>query len=95
MERAEAKRRFLNSMSGAWLEEGDGYAVLDGETMEKPYGWIFFYQSRKYLETGDEGYMLAGNGPVAVLRDGSVHHLGSGSPAGEAIRAFEVERGDI
>jgi TATA-box binding protein (TBP) (component of TFIID and TFIIIB) len=29
------------------------YAVLEIETIEKEWGWVFFYQSKKYIETGE------------------------------------------
>jgi Immunity protein 35 len=42
------------------------YVVVEESTIDKPWGWIFFYQSRKYLETGIFMHRLAGNGPVFV-----------------------------
>ncbi len=53
MELAEAKKRLLDGLHPERLDADDGFVVLDGETIEKPYGWIFFYQSKKYLETGE------------------------------------------
>ena len=43
-------------------------AVLDEQTIEKPWGWIFFYQSSRYMETGNILDMLAGNAPIFVNR---------------------------
>jgi hypothetical protein len=42
------------------------YVVVEESTIEKPWGWVFFYQSKKYLETGIFMHRLAGNGPVFV-----------------------------
>jgi hypothetical protein len=30
---------------------GDRVVVVDDEAIEKPYGWVFFYQSGRFLET--------------------------------------------
>ena len=42
------------------------FVVVDSHTIEKSYGWVFFYNSRKFVETGLLQYRLAGNGPVIV-----------------------------
>ncbi len=71
---------------------GDRLVIVDDETIEKPYGWVFFYQSGRFLETGEPGLALAGNGPVVVLReDGSVHHLGSAAEPATSIARFEAQ----
>jgi hypothetical protein len=36
------------------------------------HGWIFFYNSRRFLETGALADMLAGNGPIVVDFAGNV-----------------------
>ena len=28
-------------------------ALIDHATIEKPYAWVFFYNSRRFLDTGD------------------------------------------
>jgi len=28
-------------------------AVVESATLDLPYGWVFFYNSRAYLESGD------------------------------------------
>lgn len=72
---------------------GDELVIVDEETIEKDYGWIFFYTSREYLETGDISAMVAGNGPIVVEKDGTVTHLGSARPAEYSIPEFELKRG--
>lgn len=47
---------------------GDGIecVVLPEETIEKDEYWVFFYNSSKFVETGNHSYMLAGNAPLIV-----------------------------
>jgi hypothetical protein len=33
------------------------------------YGWIFFYQSEKYVKTADPEFLLGGNAPILVDRE--------------------------
>lgn len=42
--------------------------IVDDATIARPYGWIFFYQSKRFLETGEFGDQIAGNGPILVDR---------------------------
>jgi hypothetical protein len=52
--------------------------VLLQETREFDLGWVFFYQSRKYVESGDYRDMLGGNAPIIVNKyDGSIHVTGT------------------
>jgi hypothetical protein len=44
------------------------YIILEQHTREEPFGWIFFWSDRRYIETEDPKYFVAGNGPVVVLR---------------------------
>ena len=49
-------------------ETGDTLVILDEETIEKKWGWVFFFTSRKWNETGDLRYAIAGNAPYLVER---------------------------
>ena len=42
--------------------------VLEDKTIEKDWGWVFFYQSKGYQESGDFRDMIAGNAPYIVNR---------------------------
>lgn len=66
--------------------------VLDGETIEREWGWVFFYQSRRCVDSGEHRFSLMGNGPIIVNRhDGTVHQTGSARPAGHYIDEYEAE----
>jgi len=43
--------------------EGFTPVIVDSETMETEFGWIFFYQSEEFLLTGSISDALAGNAP--------------------------------
>ena len=53
--------------------------MLREYTIAKPYGWVFFYQSRKYVETRNPDERLVGNPPFLVDRfDGQIRQKGRG-----------------
>ena len=61
--------------------------LLREYTITKPYGWVFFYQSRKYVETRNPDERLVGNAPFLVDRfDGRIRHKGRG-----LVEAFLAE----
>lgn len=77
-EAREIALRYLKPME-RW--SGCELVILDSETVEKSFGWIFFYQSGRYLESGNFSDTLAGNAPIIVARaDGRVHVTGTAFP---------------
>ena len=51
--------------------------------------WVVYYNSKRYLETGDSSFALAGNGPVLVAPDYRCAVAESGVAVRDAVRAFE------
>jgi hypothetical protein len=52
--------------------------VLRASCVETDIAWAFFYDTRAYLERGDEGAHLYGNGPLIVRKsDGALYEAGT------------------
>ncbi len=72
------------------LPEGDTCIVVESNTIEKEWGWMIFHTSRKYFETNDIKYAVAGNAPIIVLRkNGRAIVTGTAYPAEHYIQRFE------
>lgn len=68
--------------------------IVDALTIESPLGWMFFYQSRRYLETRDPSDALAGNAPLIVDRlTGKVIETGTAHPPEYYLAQFEAAQG--
>lgn len=68
--------------------------IVDKDTMERAYGWVFFYQTKLFVETGNFMYALGGNGPVVVEHEsGRVTFLGTGPSVEAILGAFEAKHG--
>ena len=66
--------------------------LQEDRTVERDFGWVFFYTTRKFLETRDKKHLMPGDAPLVVLReDGSTRHLGTSVPPKRAIELFEAE----
>ena len=80
-------RSFISSLK---VKGGNDLILVEGKTIEKPFGWVFFYNSKKFLETKDIMYAVLGNAPLIVARDdGSVHLTGTARTIDYYIQEYE------
>ena len=64
--------------------------IIDEATITKPYGWIFFYQSKAYLETGNRSEFLVGNAPILIERfNAELAVFGTSHPTEHYIQEYE------
>ena len=52
-----------------WLPPDDEIIIIDEATIEKPWGWVFFFSSKQWMETNDTKYAIAGNAPIIVEKE--------------------------
>lgn len=89
----EARRMADKAIKATCSVPGDVPEILDDATRTTDYGWIFFYNSRRFLQTGDNSARLAGNGPVIVEKNsGKATRLGTARGIENQIKAFEEKR---
>lgn len=88
----DAKRLAEEAINKNYNVAGDQLMVVESSTIQKDYGWIFFYDSRRFLESNDESYLVAGNAPLIVETNGTLHWLGTAKPLEEYVAAFEARR---
>jgi hypothetical protein len=66
--------------------------IMEEETIEFEYGWVFFYQATERVEIAGILVGLGGNAPVLVdKRDGSVHRTGTAYSQEKYIKEY-IER---
>lgn len=82
-----------NLQEGRQTADGITPVILDDKTIERDFGWVFFYESREYLDTGQFGFRMLGNAPIIIdRRDGSLHVTGTAQPVEHYIAAYERRR---
>ena len=85
----QAKQLVLEAINSG-PPDSDELVILDEHTIEKPWGWVFFYNSKKFCHTGDHNFALLGNGPFIVEREtGKLIGTGSAYPIEEYIANYE------
>ena len=68
--------------------------LLEEETMHLDFGWVFFYQSREYLQSGNLSYALAGNAPIIIDRQtGQISETGTAYSVDYYIEKYEAKNG--
>lgn len=74
------------------LSQGEGYelAIIDDATIETDSCWVFFYNSKEYLEKKNFSDMIVGNSPILIAKkDGALHETGTAYPIEHYIQNFE------
>ncbi|GAB5562835.1 MAG: hypothetical protein SynsKO_44820 [Synoicihabitans sp.] len=70
---------------------GSNLQILEDVTTEFTHGWVFHYQSKAFLESGDLSDRLAGNAPIIIdSRNGSIHETGTAERLEYYIQNYEV-----
>lgn len=68
--------------------------ILDEITIEKEFGWVFFYQSYAYVKT--ENNPLAGNAPLIIDKEYNIlMETGTAEMIEFYIELYEKNRGNI
>ena len=77
MEYEVAKQRVYEFINNRF--DSDDELVIDDEGVIKTnFGWVFPYDSKKFLELGELIYALVGNAPIIFdNRDQSIHITGT------------------
>jgi len=80
------------ALAEAWVDIfTDGRCALMDEVVKKPYGWIFHYQSKDFIQSHDIRDMLIGTGPLIVDRlDGNLTVRGSGRSLEDDLSEYEA-----
>lgn len=66
-------------------------AILEDLTLDRPYGWVFFFQNREFIETGDLQHAFGGNAPIIFNRlSGEYRLTGTAYPLEHYLREFEA-----
>ena len=84
----EIARRYITSLKVA---PGIELVLLDEKIIQKSFGWVFFYDSKKYLETHDLKYSVLGSPFIIDRRDGALRPLRSAPPVQFYIDKYERE----
>jgi hypothetical protein len=64
-----AKKKVQDYLNLKYETKNDALVIREDYIVHKEYGWIFSYESKKYLETKEIRYRRVGNFPLLILKD--------------------------
>jgi hypothetical protein len=71
--------------------DGDDWIVVGSQTIERAFGWVFFYNTREFIEGGNFSACLAGNSPYIFNRfTGAIVCTGTAYPIEHYIHEYEA-----
>jgi RHS repeat-associated protein len=68
IDRDEAIRRARAAMDEKSAAAGQSFVLLEDETREESFGWVFFFQSEAFVNSGEFRDRLVGNAPFVIRR---------------------------
>lgn len=93
MTRERAAEIAREAISG--LKEGTEFVLLDDDTIEKDWGWVFQFGTKEYRQSGSPTDLVPGTGPLVVEKaDGSFCFLSTSVPGKVAITEYERRRAE-
>lgn len=76
--------KYLDTDVRPWIAEE--VILLTSETVREKTFWVFFYNTRAFIETKSLSHALVGNCPIVIsAHDGSMRELGTATPWEEQI----------
>jgi len=88
----EARRVAVKALAA--LQPPRDFKIHDKETIEKGYGWIFFYSPKGTGDSHAYGLGAIGAGPLVIEREGgNWQFLGTTVPPEAAIESYEKRMG--
>jgi|TARA_Y100000588_G_scaffold366001_1_gene431238 hypothetical protein len=67
--------------------------LIEDETLTEEFGWVFFYNTRKFQETGDFRDMVGGNAPIIVDNiSGKITETGTTHDIEYYIEEYRINR---
>jgi hypothetical protein len=88
IDKAQASEIAMRRLSDMELDAGA--SLVFTEVREFAFGWVFFYNSKAYVESGDISDALAGNAPFLIDSSaGSLHVFGTANPVEFYLKDFQ------
>ncbi len=94
LSREEAQEVAREQIKRIQTSTGIDLTLVDADTVEFDEGWIFYWDSTGYLETGDFGMAIGGNAPFVIFKDGAIRQAPTAYAKPEAILKWLEENPD-
>ncbi len=70
---------------------GTEFVIIDESTIEKSWGWVFFYQNKQFVNNGNIVQQIAGNAPFIVNKfTGKLTKTGTAYDLTQYLQVYEA-----
>ena len=70
---------------------GTEFVVIDDSTIEKPWGWVFFYQNKQFVGGDNIAQQIAANAPFIVNKfTGKLTKTGTAYDLTQYLQVYEA-----
>lgn len=66
------------------------YVILEAQIIEKPYAWVFPFNTKEYADTGNVRTMVLGTGPIVVNRQTGAALMAPPMPIKRYLEQYEA-----
>lgn len=81
MTQQEALQKVRAHIAQVMSDDDVEFVVLEEKTLATDFGWVFFYDTKEFAETGDELARAVGNAPLIVdAKSGHLESTGTAHP---------------
>jgi hypothetical protein len=89
-EKAKEKIESIINEPDPYWQDKPKLEVVDEQTIEKEWGWVFFYNTSEYLKSGKLNEGLLGNAPYIINREtGEITETGTAYDIEHYIKEYE------
>jgi hypothetical protein len=86
----QAQRIAMAFIADVAQESSRQYVLLEDKIIEKPYAWVFPFDTREYAETGNIRAMVLGTGPIVVNRQTGSALMAPAMPIQQYLAHYEA-----
>jgi hypothetical protein len=91
MNKDNAKKIALEYVAERQAASNCELEIIDDLTQEEEFGWVYFYDSKKYIETDDPKFAVGGNAPFIVdAKTGKIELTGTAHPVEYYLERYKV-----
>ncbi|UOG74477.1 YrhB family protein [Hymenobacter tibetensis] len=87
--REEARTIAFTFITDLAQKAGRQYVILEEKVIEKPYAWVFPFNTKEYAETGNVRAMVLGTGPIVVNRQTGAALMAPPMPIQQYLTQYE------
>jgi len=70
---------------------GTQFVIIEESTIEKSWGWVFFYQNKQFVHTKNIAQQIAGNAPFIVNKfTGKLTKTGTAYDLTQYLQVYEA-----